>query len=136
MGPQAGTAKALKGHIVAPLRAIQLDPRDNVLVALADLPEGEEVLHSGVKYALREPIPAKHKFAIQDFPVGAEVVMYGVIVGRAHKPIARGGLTRQIFIPKPPTLRGPLPTYLAGRAEHSSVIRARTARSAHATIGW
>ena len=77
---------------MAPPRAIQLDPRDNVLVALADLPQGEEVLHSGTAYALREPIPAKHKFAMRDFPIGAEILMYGVIVGRAHKPIARGGL--------------------------------------------
>jgi altronate hydrolase len=77
---------------VAPPRAIQLDPRDNVLVALADLPQGENILHSGTAYALREPIPAKHKFAMQDFPAGAEIVMYGVIVGRAHTSIARGGL--------------------------------------------
>jgi len=77
---------------VAPPKAIQLDPRDNVLVALADLPAGEEILHAGTAYALREAIPAKHKFAMRDFPIGAEIVMYGVTVGRAHKPIARGGL--------------------------------------------
>ena len=77
---------------MAPPRAIQLDPRDNVLVALADLPQGEEVFHSGTAYTLREPIPAKHKFAMRDFPAGAEITMYGVTVGRAHKPIARGGL--------------------------------------------
>jgi altronate hydrolase len=83
---------ATRGIPVAPLKAIQLDPRDNVLVALADLPEGEEIFHSGVPYALREPVPAKHKFAMQDFAPGAEIIMYGVIVGRAHKPILRGGL--------------------------------------------
>ena len=77
---------------MTPPRAIQLDPRDNVLVALADLPKGEEILHSGITYVLTDSIPAKHKFAMRDFPVGAEIVMYGVIVGRAHKPIARGGL--------------------------------------------
>ena len=81
-----------KRLIVAPQRAIQLDPRDNVLVALADLPEGEEILHSGSAYALREAIPAKHKFATLDFSVGDAITMYGVVVGRAHHPIARGGL--------------------------------------------
>jgi altronate hydrolase len=81
-----------KRRIVATRRAIQLDPRDNVLVALADLAEGEEILNSGLAYALREPIPAKHKFATQDFSAGDVITMYGVTVGRAHTPIARGGL--------------------------------------------
>jgi altronate hydrolase len=73
-------------------KAIQLDPRDNVLVALADLPAGERVDHSGQTYSLITTIPAKHKFATEDFAVGAEIRMYGVTVGRAHVPITRGGL--------------------------------------------
>jgi altronate hydrolase len=77
---------------VAPPKTIQLDPRDNVLVALADLPSGEQVIHAGKTYTLTGIIPAKHKFAMQDFPVGAEIMMYGVIVGRAREPIAKGGL--------------------------------------------
>jgi altronate hydrolase len=77
---------------VAPPKTIQLDPRDNVLVALADLPSGKEVFHSGEAYTPTTTIPAKHKFATQDFPVGAEIVMYGVIVGKVREPIPRGGL--------------------------------------------
>ena len=77
---------------MTPPKAIQLDSRDNVLVALADLPPGEEIKHSGGLYKVTMAIPAKHKFAMQDFPVGSEIVMYGVIVGRAHEPIARGSL--------------------------------------------
>jgi altronate hydrolase len=77
--------------VTAP-KALQLDPRDNVLVALADLPAGEVILHSGEPYKLIQDIPAKQKLAMQDFPAGAEIRMYGVIVGRAHQPIARGGL--------------------------------------------
>jgi altronate hydrolase len=73
-------------------KAIQLDPRDNVLVALTDLPIGDQVVHSGETYSLIAAIPAKHKFAMKDFPTGSEIVMYGVTVGRAHEPIARGGL--------------------------------------------
>src|SRR5260370_42715866 len=75
-----------------PPKTIQLDPRDNVLVALADLPLGERVANSGVTYTLTAAIPAKHKFAMQDFAVGEEIVMYGVIVGRAREPIPQGGL--------------------------------------------
>jgi len=73
-------------------QTIQLDPRDNVLVALADLPAGESIVHSGQAYTLSAAIPAKHKFATRDFPVGAEIVMYGVTVARARESIARGGL--------------------------------------------
>ena len=73
-------------------RTIRLDPRDNVLVALADLPSGERIVNSGVTCTLTANIPAKHKFATRDFAVGAEIVMYGVIVGRAREPIPQGGL--------------------------------------------
>jgi altronate hydrolase len=75
-----------------PPKTIQLDPRDNVLVALTDLPAGESVAHAGQSYALTMNIPAKHKFATEDFAMGAEIRMYGVTVGRAHEPIGRGGL--------------------------------------------
>jgi altronate hydrolase len=73
-------------------RTIQLDPRDNVLVALSDLPAGEAVADSAGSYALTANIPAKHKFAMRDFAVGDEIFMYGVIVGRAREPIPQGGL--------------------------------------------
>jgi altronate hydrolase len=73
-------------------KAIQLDPRDNVLVALADLLAGTTVSVSGSDYPVTAAIPAKHKFAIHDFPAGTEVIMYGVIVGRVRGAIPRGGL--------------------------------------------
>lgn len=73
-------------------KAIQLDPRDNVLVALADLPAGITVSVSGNEYPVTAAIPAKQKFAIHDFSSGAEVIMYGVIVGRVREAIPRGGL--------------------------------------------
>lgn len=77
---------------MTPPKAIQLDPRDNVLVALADLPAGISVSVSGNNYPVTASIPAKQKFAIHDFPVGTEVIMYGVIVGRVRQAIPRGGL--------------------------------------------
>ena len=75
-----------------PPKTIQLDPRDNVLVALTDLPAGESVAHAGQSFTVTMNIPAKQKFATEDFPAGAEIRMYGVTVGRAHEPIGRGGL--------------------------------------------
>jgi len=75
-----------------PPKTLQLDPRDNVLVALTDLPAGEVIAHAGQSYTLTMNIPAKQKFALEDFPTGAEIRMYGVTVGRTHEPIGRGGL--------------------------------------------
>jgi len=75
-----------------PPKVIQIDPGDNVIVALADLPAGETITHGGQTYILIANIPAKHKFAMQDFSIGSEVRMYGVTVGRAREPIPRGGL--------------------------------------------
>ncbi|HET9803817.1 MAG TPA: altronate dehydratase family protein [Candidatus Acidoferrum sp.] len=71
---------------------MKLDPRDNAIVALAPLQAGTSVVCDGVGYSLLENIPPKHKFAAQDFEVGAEIVMYGVLVGKASQKIARGQL--------------------------------------------
>jgi len=71
---------------------LQLDPRDNVLIALTDLKQGQTVEHSGAAYSLVSSVPAKHKFATQDLGVGSDVVMYGVLVGKAFKPVKRGEL--------------------------------------------
>src|SRR5438094_270544 len=71
-------------------RVLQLDPRDNVLIALADLKQGETVEHAGERYALLSNISAKHKFATQDLPQGAPVTMYGVMVGKTSQPVWRG----------------------------------------------
>jgi altronate hydrolase len=73
-------------------QVLQLDPRDNVLIALTDLKQSQTVEHTGEPYALVSSIPAKHKFAMQDLAVGSEVVMYGVLVGKASKLIKRGEL--------------------------------------------
>jgi altronate hydrolase len=44
---------------------LQLDPRDNILVALRDLRVGEEVAVGGRTHTLVSNVPAKHKFAWQ-----------------------------------------------------------------------
>ena len=73
-------------------KLLQIDPRDNVLVALEQLPAGETVFFAGQSYAPPVVIPAKHKFAIEDLPVGAPIRMYGGVVGRVREAIPRGGL--------------------------------------------
>ncbi len=71
---------------------LQLDPRDNVLIALTSLPAGEPVEFQGQVYTLPKNVPAKHKFAMRSLDTGGDVMMYGVLVGRAVKPIASGEL--------------------------------------------
>jgi altronate hydrolase len=71
-------------------KVLQLDSSDNVLVALTDLKQGEQIEFTGKSYTLVSNVPAKHKFATQDFAAGADVIMYGVLVGKAVKSISRG----------------------------------------------
>jgi altronate hydrolase len=73
-------------------RLLQIDPRDNVLVALEPLPAGEPVFFAGETYIPGAAVPAKHKFAITDLAVGSHVIMYGGVVGRVREAIERGGL--------------------------------------------
>ena len=71
-------------------KVLQLDSRDNVLVALSDLKQDEPVEFSGKTYTLVSNVPAKHKFATRDLGIGDDVIMYGVLVGKAAKPISQG----------------------------------------------
>ena len=73
-------------------RVLQLDPRDNVLIALTDLKQGESVNFNGGSYQLVSNVRAKHKFATTDLAPGASVIMYGVLVGKAVNTIRRGEL--------------------------------------------
>ncbi|HVJ07928.1 MAG TPA: altronate dehydratase [Acidisarcina sp.] len=73
-------------------KVLKLDPRDNVLVALTPLMAGEAVSFADKEYFPASAIPAKFKFVERDIPAGGEIVMYGVVVGRAREPIPAGGL--------------------------------------------
>src|ERR1700722_3812918 len=74
-----------------PHTVLQLDSRDNVLIALTDL-KAEPIEFAGQTYALPKNVPAKHKFAMRSLEVGDDIIMYGVLVARAVKPIAAGEL--------------------------------------------
>lgn len=71
-------------------RILQVNPDDNVLVALTDLRKGEELLFNGEHYTLTEDIAAKHKFFMQDLQAGDSIIMYGVLVGKAQTAVVRG----------------------------------------------
>ena len=79
----------MKSSFLAPTRVLRLSSKDNVLIALSDLSQGEQVEFEGATYQMVANVPAKHKFATQNLGVGDDVIMYGVVVGAATKPIQR-----------------------------------------------
>lgn len=68
----------------------QIDPEDNIVVAIDALPKNTFIDVNGTTFTLGEDIQQKHKFAIQDFVVGDEVYMYGTLIGKATKNIKQG----------------------------------------------
>ncbi len=70
---------------------VQIDPKDNIIVAITDLQSGLPVHVAGKSFRLAEDIRSKHKFALDDFVIGDEIYMYGVLVGKATKTILKGG---------------------------------------------
>ena len=69
---------------------LKIGPVDNVAVALMRLETGDQVVVDGQSYKIQSRVPAKHKFALQDFNVGDKIVMYGVLVGQATSVIRKG----------------------------------------------
>jgi altronate hydrolase len=72
-------------------RVLKIHPKDNVLVALADLKSGESVTHEGNSIILNQAVAAKHKFTTQALPKGANIIMYGIIVGKTLESLPKGG---------------------------------------------
>ena len=71
---------------------LQLDPRDNVLVALAPLAAGTLAHFGQASCPVTQPIPAKHKLALVDLKPGELIFLYGMVVGEVVEAIPRGGL--------------------------------------------
>ncbi|MBN2047461.1 MAG: UxaA family hydrolase, partial [Anaerolineaceae bacterium] len=69
----------------------QVDPRDNVAVALVELHSGS-IVRSAQSAALsvRERIPQGHKIALQAIPAGETIYRYGFPIGTASEEIAAG----------------------------------------------
>jgi (2R)-sulfolactate sulfo-lyase subunit alpha len=72
------------------------DEADDVGVAVTDLEANQEVtglyMSSGktVELKSREAVPLGHKIALRDLAEGADVVKYGVRIGRAVKDVREG----------------------------------------------
>ena len=66
---------------------VQIDPKDNIIVAITPLEKGTVTTIQGADIILKENIKQKHKFALHDFAVGDQIFMYGVLIGKAVEPI-------------------------------------------------
>lgn len=71
---------------------IKIHPKDNVLVALKDLPKGEKITIDSSNFELTEFVKAKHKFLISSLKKGDAVLMYGVTIGIVSRDLPYGAL--------------------------------------------
>ena len=71
-------------------KVLKVNPKDNVVVALMDLYAGEIVDLDGTPYNVLTDTKAKHKFAGEHFEAGEQIIMYGVVVGKANQTIQKG----------------------------------------------
>lgn len=73
-------------------RILKIHQADNIVVALVDLPKDTAISNDTGQYLLVTDVPAKHKFATQDFEPDDDIIMYGVLVGKATQKIRKGEL--------------------------------------------
>ena len=69
---------------------VQIDPKDNIIVAITPLEKGLVTQVAGKQVVLKETIKQKHKYSLNDFDIGDEIYMYGVLIGKAMQPILEG----------------------------------------------
>jgi len=70
--------------------ALQLHATDNVAIARQAIAAGMAIEYNGAHLTIGEDVPAGHKFALVDVPVGGEVRRYGHPIGRASRDIPAG----------------------------------------------
>ena len=73
------------------MNTIQINPADNVIVALSPLAKGTAVAVPGVgEVAAAEDIPQGHKMAVRAIAAGENVVKYGLPIGHVTGDIQPG----------------------------------------------
>jgi altronate hydrolase len=72
------------------LKYIQINPVDNVAVAIENLFKGDSLHINGTTVVLQEDIPAGHKIALQHFNTSDYIIKYGYPIGHAIQPIPAG----------------------------------------------
>lgn len=82
---------------------IKVTDKDNVAIAVHDIPAGTEVLPEVVTL---EDIPQAHKIALTDIPKGGDIIRYGVVLGYAKDDIPKGSWINEhmLDLPESPSL--------------------------------
>ncbi|PWH11442.1 altronate hydrolase [Bacteroidetes bacterium SCGC AAA795-G10] len=90
-------------------KILKIHPKDNIVVALFDLKEGEILNLEDKKISLKTDVNKKHKFALKNLNKGENIYLYGVVVGKAIRPIKKGEAinsknishhTQEYYLPK------------------------------------
>lgn len=72
------------------LKTLKIHPKDNVIVALEDLKKGTYIKVNGDLIEITGDVKSKHKLSIHNLNPNDKIIMYGVVVGVAHKSITKG----------------------------------------------
>lgn len=82
---------------------VRINEKDNVAIALIDLPAGTEIM-PGV--TTKQDIPQAHKIALVDIPKGGEVYRYGVVLGTVKEDTPAGTWINEssLDLPERPSL--------------------------------
>ena len=82
---------------------IQITERDNVAIAVQEVKQGTEIMPGIITLS---DIPQGHKIALTDIPKDGAIIRYGVELGYALEPIARGQWINEhmLRLPTPPGL--------------------------------
>lgn len=72
------------------MNVLKINPKDNVWVALQNIPKGSVVSIEADHVTVLEDIAAKHKIYPTDFKKGDAIFMYGVLVGKLTMDVAAG----------------------------------------------
>ncbi|WP_291858223.1 UxaA family hydrolase [Marinilabilia sp.] len=71
-------------------KLLKIDARDNVAVALSNLPAGTNIIQEDLSVTLGSDITQAHKVALTDIAEGENIIKYGQPIGHATSPIAKG----------------------------------------------
>lgn len=75
---------------MAKAKIVQINPEDNVVVAIAPIQQGDEIAVNGEIITAAEDIPQGHKVAVRDIGENEQIVKYGVSIGHATENIKTG----------------------------------------------
>lgn len=87
---------------------IQINAKDNVIVALSPISKGTLISSDNLSFTVCEDVPSGHKIAVCDINKGESIIKYGYPIGGAKEDIKTGGW---VHTHNAKTLLGDLLTY-------------------------